>query len=484
MSRREWALLAAIVAGGALIRFLTLDHQSYDHDEAVTAGRVLHHGLGPTLHAVAHGERSPPLYYLLAWLWSKPFGTGEVGLRSLSALFGTLTIPLAYRVAAELGSRRAGLYAAALVAANPYLIWYSQEARSYALLVLFGALALVGFARSLRSPSGGSLTLWAVASVLALYSHYFAVFLIVPQAAWLVWTSRPRLFAAIAAIAVLVAGLAIAPYASNQEGSSRRNGFTQISLAARTGESALNFVASEEPDPLAGSAAIDAIQIGAAAVGGLLLIAAAVRVVRDARPRERRGAIALGAVGLGSMALPIALAIVGLDYVNPRNLIGAVVPLLAAAAIGFGTRRAWVTGAVAAATGVLLFGAVDVAVLASAQMQRPDWRGAAAAIGPAGKPRILVVNHNGDDPLDYYLGSTKLESADYPARGVTRIVVLGAEPGARSPGDGFEPTSTRRLRPTFTLTVFAAPRPERPPPAALGRVLQERSSLLLQKPPR
>ena len=482
MSRREWVLLGAILLGGALIRFLTLDHQSYDHDEAVTAGRVLHHSLGPTLHAVAHGERSPPLYYALAWLWSKPFGTGEVGLRSLSALFGTLTIPLAYRAAVELGTRRAGLCAAALVAANPYLIWYSQEARSYALLVLFGALALVGFARSLRAPSGGSLALWAVASVLALYSHYFAVFLIVPQAAWLVWTSRPRVFASIAVIAVLVAGAAIAPYASNQEGSSRRNGFTQISLASRTGESALNFVASEEPAPLAGTTTIDAIQIGAAAVGGLLLIAAAVRVARDARPRERRGAVAVGVVGLASMALPIGLAIFGLDYVNPRNLIGAVVPLLVAAAIGFGTRRAWAAGAVGAAAGCLLFVGVDVAVLASAQMQRPDWRGAAAAIGSARAPRILVVNHNGDDPLDYYLGSTKLERSNYPPRGVSRIVALGAELSARSPGGGFEPLSSRRLPPTFTLTTFGAPRPESPSRRALGRVLEERSSILLQTP--
>ena len=96
-------------------------------------------------------ESNPPLYYVLAWGWAKAFGTGEVGLRSLSALFGAATVPLAYCIGAELANRRAGLIAAALVAVSPMLIWYSQEARSYALLVFFCAASLLFFARALRT---------------------------------------------------------------------------------------------------------------------------------------------------------------------------------------------------------------------------------------------------------------------------------------------------------------------------------------------
>ena len=94
MSRPSYALLG-ITAVAAIVRFATLDLQSFDHDEAVTAARVIHPSLFDTLSVVGHSERSPPLYYVLAWGWSKLFGTGEVGLRSLSALFGTLTVPLA-----------------------------------------------------------------------------------------------------------------------------------------------------------------------------------------------------------------------------------------------------------------------------------------------------------------------------------------------------------------------------------------------------
>ena len=118
---------------------------------------MLHPGLFDTLSAVVDSERSPPLYYVLAWGWSKLFGTGEVGLRSLSALIGTLTVPVAYVAALELSSRRRiALVCAALVALNPYLVWYSQEARSYALMALFVALSLVFFARCLNRPSRAS----------------------------------------------------------------------------------------------------------------------------------------------------------------------------------------------------------------------------------------------------------------------------------------------------------------------------------------
>jgi N-acetylglucosamine-6-sulfatase len=87
--RRWWPYaLLGVTAVAAIVRFATLDAQSFDHDEAVTAARILHPSLFDTLSEVAHGERSPPLYYVLVWGWSRIFGTGELGLQSLSAILG------------------------------------------------------------------------------------------------------------------------------------------------------------------------------------------------------------------------------------------------------------------------------------------------------------------------------------------------------------------------------------------------------------
>ena len=102
------------------------------------------------MDAVGFSESAPPLYYALAWVWTQLTGTGEFGLRSLSALAGVATVPVAYLIGIELRGRRAGLMAAALVAVNPMLLWYSQEARAYALFALLCAVSLLYCVRALR----------------------------------------------------------------------------------------------------------------------------------------------------------------------------------------------------------------------------------------------------------------------------------------------------------------------------------------------
>src|SRR4029077_9241470 len=99
-----------------------------------------------------------------AWVWTQVTGTGEFGLRSLSALAGVATVPVAYLLGLELRGRRAGLMAAALVAVNPMLLWYSQEARAYALLALLCAVSLLYCARAERRGGRRDFIRWGLAS--------------------------------------------------------------------------------------------------------------------------------------------------------------------------------------------------------------------------------------------------------------------------------------------------------------------------------
>jgi uncharacterized membrane protein len=94
-------VLAFLTALGVAIRFASLGVQSYHHDEVITVARVIPGSFTDMLKQVKGSESNPPLYYVLAWGWAKAFGTGEVGIRSLSALFGAVTVPLAYCIGAE-----------------------------------------------------------------------------------------------------------------------------------------------------------------------------------------------------------------------------------------------------------------------------------------------------------------------------------------------------------------------------------------------
>jgi hypothetical protein len=147
------------------------------------------------------------------------FGKGEVGLRSLSAVLGTATIPVVYAAARSLSSRPAALVAAAVTAANPMLIWYSQEARNYALLIFLAALSFLFFVWVIQGRDARWLWGWAAASALALATRYFALALILPEAAWLLWHRRDALSTVALSIgAVGVAGVALLPLATSQRG--------------------------------------------------------------------------------------------------------------------------------------------------------------------------------------------------------------------------------------------------------------------------
>jgi hypothetical protein len=465
VSARAWWLIG-IVAAGAALRFATLGMQSYWLDEAVTV-RVLQHSFGGMISVLPDSESTPPLYYAIAWLWTHVFDTSEVGLRSLSALFGTATIPLAYSAGARLVTPRVGLVVAAIAAFNPLLVWYSQEARSYALLVLLTTAALVAFAHVVERPSRGWLAAWGLLSAFALATHYFALIVVAPEAAWLLWRLRARALPALAP--VLLAGAALLPLAIHQ---ADNNGAAFIKSIA-WGKRALQLpkqylVGFDSPYETAATAVALAL-----ALYGLWLLAT------RADERERSGARLAALVALPALVVPLLLPIVGIDYLITRNLIAAWVPAFIVVAAGFGAARAGRTGIVAAALLCAVSLATVVAVNADSRYQREDWKGAAHAIGPAHEPRALVITPvTGRLPFSLYTPDqiTPYTDAAVPVR---EIVVLGmAErvPGQRphpprpaqlpAPPAGFQPASKTQTS-TYTLLRYTAPTPVPISPAQL-----------------
>src|SRR5437763_5412630 len=166
-------ILAALIAVAAVIRLLVINNQSFWMDEALTSYET-RIPFGAMINTVVHVETTPPLYFVLIWFWAHVFGSGEVALRMVSVLAGIALVPIAYLAARELVSRRAGAVAAAFVAVNPFLVWYSQEARAYMLLAALAGASFLWFVRARRDPSPRNLAWWAIWSSLALMTHYFA----------------------------------------------------------------------------------------------------------------------------------------------------------------------------------------------------------------------------------------------------------------------------------------------------------------------
>ncbi|MGI8803898.1 MAG: glycosyltransferase family 39 protein [Solirubrobacteraceae bacterium] len=404
------APLLWLCLGGAALRFATLAQQSLWFDEAATA-RLMRMGLGAMLRALPDAESTPPLYYLLAWLWTRLFGTGEVGLRSLSAVFGTLTIAVVYAAGARLFGRRAGLAAAALAAFSPLLIWYSQEARAYALLVALAAAGLWALAAALEPGSGRRAPLvWAVVCALALTTHYFAVFVVVPQAVWLL---RARGRAAAPAVAgVVLAGCGLLPLALHQRAQGGADFIARSPLATRLAQAAKQFLIGYDTPG----------QVALAVLAALLLAGSAWSLLRGPAGPVRGHAVGLAAIAGAAVAVPVVLALLGLDYVITRNLIGAWVP--AALAVAAGGALAGVRAGPALVAAACVLGlAATLGIALDARYQRDDWRGAARTVPPGSTTALVVTPPSGRLPLAYYLPASR--ALPVAGAAVTTVEVIG-----------------------------------------------------------
>jgi mannosyltransferase len=409
-------LVAGLVIVAAGLRFATIAQQSWWFDEA-QAMHEMHLSFGGLIDFLTAHETNPPLFFVLGWIWTKVFGTGQAGLRSLSAVAGTAVIPITYLCGRELVSRRAGLIAAALAAVSPFMIWYSQEAREYMLLAALSGASLYWFARWLRTRSRGHLAWWAVFSALAVLTHSFAGFLVAPEAIWLLYVARSRA-SGIAVAAVAAVQLALLPLLFSHATHSLLGFIRETSLTMRIEQVPVGFgLGSLYQGP-----AVNYGLLGAAVLAAALILL----IVVGADGPQLRGAGMAAALAACVLLVPLALALLGEDYYIVRALIPAWIPLSVVIGAACTAPRARVAGAALAA--VLLAGFVyaQIRIQSDAVYQRPNWRAVAAALGSASGPRVIVVDDGlGTDPLALYLPRVTWTTPTSAVR-VSEVDVVGS----------------------------------------------------------
>jgi mannosyltransferase len=464
---RAFWIVAGLTLLGAVLRFATLGAQAYHHDEIVTASRVLRVGFGHAMDAVGFSESAPPLYYALAWLWTQVIGNGEWGLRFLSALAGVATIPVAYLVGRELRGARAGVIAAALVATNPMLVWYSQEARAYALLGFFCALSLLYCVRALRDgerrDEKRDFVAWGFFSFLALATHYFAVFPLVAEVILLARRRGRAIFSGLWIVGLAV--VLLAPLAIHQMSYGHAEWIGKFTLGHRIGEAAITFMVGETGDIIGRTETV-----GPALLPLVLVAAAFALLLRRGSRAERRAAFVPFAVAGVTVGIPLLLAVLsaGKDFVLARNLLPALVPLLVAVAVALSAQRARRLGTAIAVVFTAYSLAFCIWASADPELQRPDWRAVADHLGEPDGPRATVTWVLGEAPLRFYLstGAIQLKASegyDWLVREVT-FVSMGESPPPprRLFGPGFREIGSEDVGPLF-IRRYRLPGPELAP---------------------
>jgi hypothetical protein len=340
-------------------------------------------------------------------------------------------------------------------------VWYSQEARAYSLLVLFAALSVASLLAFERTGRGRALTAWAAAAAAMLATYYYGVFLVAPEAAWLLVTGagdRHRRLLATAVPGAVAA--ALVPLAVHQASVvSDPGGTSSHTFVDRVAAIPKNFLVGFS---IPAEAPMTAIAGAAAAV--VLVLAWRARREPAGRWVDLPAGLAACAV-----AVPLAIAAIGFDYVASRSVIAALAPLALVLAAGFLSGRA---GAVAFAVLVVVSLATLVGVALGPEYQRPDWRGAARALGAARVERVIAFNppFTNPGPFRVYFGQSSRLMRSTRLAAEIAVVALGQQ-GGFGPGPAKPPAAPPEPPPpgfrlvqdirttTYRLVRFRAPRP-------------------------
>jgi mannosyltransferase len=167
--------LLALLVLSFLLRSTAI-HARYWIDEGLSVGIAsfpLDH-----IPGALREDGSPPLYYLLLGIWTRLVGDGEARTHALSLGFALLTIPCGFALARTLFSERAAWFTAVLAAFVPFLSYYAQETRMYALMALLSMLMAGTFAMVYLQGRRRWMPAFVLSGTALIYTHNWGLFML------------------------------------------------------------------------------------------------------------------------------------------------------------------------------------------------------------------------------------------------------------------------------------------------------------------
>jgi mannosyltransferase len=380
------ALLALAIAVAAL-RARALDAPLW-MDEGISIG-IASHPLGDIPSLLRH-DGSPPLYYLALHVWMAVFGSTPTAAHALSLTFFALAVPAAVWAAWTPFGPLAGGLAGALVALDPFTVYYADDARMYTLVLLLGVLATGSFVRAFVLRRRRHVAVFAVLIAALLYTHNWALFYAAASglafAALLAASRDRRALLRDGALAFGGAALIYAPWLP-----------TLAFQSAHTGAPW-----SIEPGEADLTRALTDIWSGKLPETLVLLVAGAGAIELARRKRSRHAALAVLAIATATLLLAFTWSQLSSPAWAVRYLVIVAAPLVVLAGAGL------------ARTGVLGVATVAVAVALSwhghpsrtALMDKSNVAQIAGALGGQLPDGSLVVTAQPEQvpALRYYLG--------------------------------------------------------------------------------
>jgi uncharacterized membrane protein len=206
-------LLLIIILFALLLRFWGIGFESYWIDEALIVRRAQE----PFLKSMelVKDDVHLPVYTILLNGWVYLFGTTEIATRSLSLIFGVISIYIIFLLGKRLFNEKTGIYSSILLTVSAISIYYSQETRPYTLFILLTMLSFYFYLSLLEKNNWKNKILYFIPSLLMIYTHLFSFLSLFVQNVYYIlknWKNKKNLVHWISLQAVL--GILFLPWIS------------------------------------------------------------------------------------------------------------------------------------------------------------------------------------------------------------------------------------------------------------------------------
>lgn len=165
------------IAIALVVRLVNITKSSIWHDEGYTMW-LIRNNLVDIIFRTGL-DVHPPAYYLVAKFWTLLFGDSVFSIRFLSILFSIATIFVIYKIIELLVNKKAAFWASIFLAASPFLLRLSQEARMYSMVGFLIAIAIYYFIKYIKTYEIKNLVLYTLFMLIAVYTQYYSIFVII-----------------------------------------------------------------------------------------------------------------------------------------------------------------------------------------------------------------------------------------------------------------------------------------------------------------
>ena len=169
---KEILIIGTLLILGLFTRFFGIGYQSIWIDEGSTF-YFTHYSLSELMDMA---EPNSPIYHRMEGIFLDTLGQNELALRFTSAVAGALTVPLAYMLCMRLfNNRSAALVASALFLMSPICLFYGQDGRGYAIVLMLFIVQVLVLLKALETERNAYWLIFSLLSAVQFTMQYSGI---------------------------------------------------------------------------------------------------------------------------------------------------------------------------------------------------------------------------------------------------------------------------------------------------------------------